>query len=114
MFNAKNTMMAMGAIAALSVGVPAVANAGLFGDKEDEMKTSQISQVKINITEAIQKAQEKHSGTIIQAKLEDEDGRFVYEIEYFDNDKETEMLVDAMTGEVTSGEDDEAKNEKDY
>lgn len=113
MFNAKNTMMAMGAIAALSVGVPAVANAGLLGDKDDEMKTSQVSQVKVSITDAIQKAQAKHSGTIVKAELEDEDGRLVYEIEYLDNDKETEMLVDAMTGEVTSGEDGEKEDKKD-
>jgi uncharacterized membrane protein YkoI len=104
MLNTKNTMLAIGTLASLSFGAPQVAQAEIFGD---ELKKTQVSQVKISISDAIQKAQAIHSGTIVKAELEDEDGKLVYEIEYLDIGKETEMLVDAITGEVTSGEDEE-------
>ena len=96
--------MALGAITALSFGAPFTANAGMLGG--DDISTAQMSQVKVSITDAIQKSLKKHHGTVVSADLENEDGRLVYEIEYLNDGKEMEVLVDAVTGEVMSGNDD--------
>lgn len=80
------------------------AQAGIF-DKND-FSAEELAKVKITIVEAISKAQTKQSGTPVEAKLEKEDGKIVYDIEFYENGKEVEMVVDAITGEVESGDDD--------
>jgi uncharacterized membrane protein YkoI len=112
MFTLKNKALAIGALAALMLGGAYTANAGMLDGDKDNMTAAQMSEVKISITDAIQKSVEKHQGTIVKAELENEDGRLVYEVEYLENGEEVEMLVDAVTGEVMSG-DDEAHEDKD-
>ena len=101
MFRLRNTMMAICTISVASFGISTAATAGIVC--EDKLGSSQISQAKINIGDAIQNSLEAHPGTIVSAELEYEDGHLVYAIEYFENSKEVEILVDATTGKVSSG-----------
>jgi uncharacterized membrane protein YkoI len=79
------------------------AMAGMFDS--DDFSTEQLATVKVNITEAIAKAKEKQSGTVISAELEKEDGKFMYEIELLDDGKEMKVMVDAVNGNITIGKD---------
>lgn len=80
------------------------AMAGMFWDKDD-FSAAQLATVKVNITEAIAKAKEKQTGTVVKAKLEKEDGKFMYEIEFLDNGKEMKVMVDAVSGRATPSKD---------
>lgn len=80
-----------------------LAMAGMFDS--DDFSTEQLATVKVSMTDAIAKAKALQSGTVVKAKLEKEDGKLVYEIEFLDNGKEMEVMVDAVSGNVTIGKD---------
>lgn len=71
----------------------------------DDFSAEQLATIKVTMTDAITKAKAMQSGTIVKAKLEKEDGKLVYEIEFLDNGKEMEVMVDAVSGNATPGKD---------
>ncbi len=74
---------------------------------EDEDKAKLAAAAKVTIDQAIKAASEKSSGTVIEAELEEEDGKVVWEVEIVGKDgKVTTLLVDAETGAVTVEEED--------
>jgi uncharacterized membrane protein YkoI len=79
------------------------AMAGMFDS--DDFSAEQLATVKVNITEAIAKAKEKQSGTVISAELEKEDGKLAYEIKFLDDGKEMEVMIDAVSGNASHGKD---------
>tara|TARA_R110002110_G_scaffold372799_1_gene582810 strand:- start:70 stop:387 length:318 start_codon:yes stop_codon:yes gene_type:complete len=105
MKNKLNKLLTVGAMAGAMTLASQSAMAGILNG-DDQMNAKQLATVKVSITDAITKAKAKQSGTVIGAELENEDGKFAYEVAIVDNGKEKEMLVDAITGEVTNGEDD--------
>ncbi len=49
----------------------------------------------------IEKAREKHTGTLLETELEERKGRFIYEIELLDKDGVVwELKFDAKTGDL--------------
>ena len=80
------------------------AHAGIFD--RDDFSAKELATVKVSLTEAITKAQAKQAGTPFKAQLETENGKMVYDVEFLDRGKEIEMIVDAITGDVTNGDDD--------
>lgn len=110
MFKIRNTMLAISMFSVLAFGGAYNAQAGIFGD--DEFTPEQMSQVKITIGDAIKKSLVEYPGTITSVDLEDEDGTLVYAIDYLENGEEVEMLVDAITGEVMSGEDEDNEGDE--
>lgn len=102
----KNNLNKLLTIGIMSGAIALSSNAAMAGMLDDDMDAKQLETVKVTITDAIAKAKTKQTGTVIKAELEDEDGKLVYEVEFMDNGEEKEMLVDAMTGEVTAGDDD--------
>jgi uncharacterized membrane protein YkoI len=81
-----------------------LAMAGMFWNK-DYFSTQQLATVKVSMTDAIAQAKTLQSGTVIKAMLEKDNGKLVYEIEFFDNGKEIEVMVNAINGTAISGKD---------
>lgn len=77
------------------------ATAGMF--YSDDFSTEQLATIKITMTDAIAQAKATQSGTVTRAKLEEEDGKLVYEIRLLDDGKEMTVMVDAVSGDVTTG-----------
>jgi uncharacterized membrane protein YkoI len=94
-------------MATVTVGALALtsqsAMAGMFDS--DDFSAEQLATIKVTMTDAIAKAKAMQSGTVVKAKLEEEDGRLVYEIKFVDNGKEMEVMVDALSGNATPGKD---------
>lgn len=92
-------------MATVTVGALALtsqsAMAGMFDS--DDFSKEQLATIKVSMTDAIAKAKAMQSGTVVKAKLEKEDGKLVYEIEFVDNGKEMEVMVDALSGNATPG-----------
>lgn len=90
---------------ALLLSTVLLAPGWLFADQqhehEGEKPTALASQAKITIDEAIRAAREKFQVTVVEAELEKEDDKVVWEIELVTGDgKAMEVHVDATTGEV--------------
>lgn len=60
--------------------------------------------LKITITEAIASAKTRQSGIVINAMLEQEDGKLVYEIEFLNDDEEIQVTVDDVIGVIINDE----------
>lgn len=72
---------------------------------EAAQKKAKTSDIKIDQNAAIDKFNQKYQGKqISEVKLEDEHGKYVYEIKGFDDNKEYEVTVNAKTGKVISSE----------
>lgn len=68
--------------------------------KQSSKKEKNNKNLAIDATEAIAIAQKEFSGTVTDLELEEEDGRYIYEIEIKANGEEAELEIDAMTGEI--------------
>lgn len=68
--------------------------------KQSSKKEKNNKNLAIDATEAIAIAQKEYSGTVTDLELEEEDGRYIYEIEIKANGEEAELEIDAMTGEI--------------
>lgn len=87
--------------ATIAITTPHLAQAAWFNHEDDDMLAN-ITKAKLNITEAIQKATNVQEGTVVSAELDDCDDKGVfYEIEIIQNNKEYDLYVDAITGDVT-------------
>lgn len=54
----------------------------------------------IDVNQAIAIAKSQFNGTVIEAGLDEDDGRLIYEIELENGQEEAEIEVDAYTGEI--------------
>ena len=61
----------------------------------------------ISVEEAIEIALEEFSGKVEEAEFDEDDGRYLYEIEIENGDKEAEFEIDAVTGEIIDMEIDD-------
>lgn len=77
-------------------------------EAEGEHRAALVSKATIPIEDAIQVAREQFEVTVIEAELEEEDGKTVWEIELVTKDgKIMEVHVDAITGEVLEIEEEQ-------
>ena len=88
-----------------AVAVALLGSAG-FSSFANAKSAAQTASAKITLEEAINKAQAENKGKVTKAKLEDEEGKLVYAVEFRNGGKEHEVLVDAQTGALTNGDDD--------
>ncbi|MEI3614719.1 PepSY domain-containing protein [Pseudogracilibacillus sp. SO30301A] len=75
--------------------------------KESSKKEKNNKNTVIDASEAIAIAQKEFPGTVTDVELDEEDGRYIYEIEIKANGEEAEIEIDAMTGEIIVIEIDE-------
>ena len=68
-------------------------------EKKDSSSKGKKNTV-IDASEAIAIAQNEFPGTVKEVELDEDDGRYIYEIEIEANDEEAEFEIDAMTGEI--------------
>lgn len=74
---------------------------------EKKQSTKKNKNTVIDSTEAIAIAQKEFPGTVTNVELDEDDGRYIYEIEIKANGEEAEFEIDAMTGEIIVIEIDE-------
>uniref|UniRef100_UPI0028EC7EF7 PepSY domain-containing protein n=1 Tax=uncultured Campylobacter sp. TaxID=218934 RepID=UPI0028EC7EF7 len=83
-------LKALGTIAATFALVGAL-NAGSFSEKD----------AKVSFDQAIEIAQQNFKGSTIKSvDIDDEHGRLVYEIESYKEGSESEIKIDAQSGEI--------------
>ena len=83
--------------------------------KEDESKdkAALAAAAKVTIEQAIKTATDKVQGKVIEAELENEDGKLVWEVEIVRADgKVSELYVDAGTGALVPGGEKEGEETK--
>ncbi len=85
------------AVATVSIG---------FADSDHKLSKTLVESGKIlSLQEIISLVSKEESERVLEAELEDENGRYIYEIELLDGDgKVWEYEVDATTGEILSKE----------
>lgn len=54
----------------------------------------------ISVKEAEEIAQKEFSGTVTEIELDEDDGRYVYEVELREGAQEADMEIDAITGKI--------------
>lgn len=96
------------------ITAPSVWSDGGHKDKGDHHKKPKAAELvkdaKVSIEQAIKTALEKVPGTVVEAELEKEHGKTVWEVEIIGSDgSETEVHIDAADGSVI---DTEKKGEK--
>ncbi len=74
---------------------------GLF--QEDELRAAEAARP--TLQQALSDIEQQTGARIEELSLDDEDGRWLYEIELRDNMGEREVMIDALTGEVVATED---------
>jgi len=75
--------------------------------KQSTSKEKKSKNTVIDASEAIAIAQKEFPGTVTDVELDEDDGRYIYEIEIKANGEEAEFEIDAMTGEIIVIEIDE-------
>ena len=82
-------------------------------DTREESSETQtgLSNEEISIEQAKTIALQRVSGAITDVELKNENGMLLYEVEITENNKETEVLIEAKTGTVLSIESDEEDQE---
>jgi uncharacterized membrane protein YkoI len=100
-------MMSKASLIPLVLGVTGVVALSCAApDAEAGKRTARIeyalAQAKIGLAEAIGKIEAQLSGTVLQAKLEREHGRFIYEIELAKDGGIIEVELDPENGETLS------------
>lgn len=95
-------------IIAACVAVSLTAFAGLaLADKGEKA----IGKTAVSMEQAIKAVTDKYPGRVIEAELEDEDGKAEYEITVVSNSGENrEFTVDGQTGQVSEDKEDSEHN----
>lgn len=75
--------------------------------KVEVQKESSKNNAMIDVNEAIEIALAKFPGTVEEAELDEDDGRYIYEIEIENGNKEAEFEIDAYSGKIIEMDIDE-------
>lgn len=97
---------ALAGVAALSlVGASMAEGRGEDREDQDEVRALKDMGDILSLEQVMERVRAQHDGRILEAELEREDGRYVYEIELLDEQgRVREMYYDAKNGEaLTSG-----------
>jgi len=79
-------------------------------DKISEL--DEKSMAKIDVSEVTNILKSKYHATVIQVKLENEDGNLVYQAEVLKNNQITDVLVDARNGKILASKVDKNEEEE--
>lgn len=89
------TVCVLAAVLAFTMGIAKGENGK---ESEERVTTSPI----MSLEDAITAATTRFQGRVVEAELEDEDGKVVYEVKIFGDDGQTrEIEVDANSGKLT-------------
>ena len=108
----------LGSMTALIMfGCPAVISAQVFTDEASfmlaEIDINEIRDLRrsgqlVSLESLIVQVRNDYPGEIIEIELDDEDGRYIYEVEVIAEDgSEIELEIDASTGEVLKADVDD-------
>ena len=101
----KKTALVAG-LAALTASAAAYAASASTGDDADEIQA--LAAAKLDLRQAIFIAEKASGDRAIEAEFEREDGAWIWSIETVGQDgSETEMEIDAMTGDILATEYDD-------
>jgi len=82
-------------------------------DDDDDVRDNLASNTKlITETKAIEIAQEQIEGTLLELKLDSDDGRYEYELELRTTKGKAEFTIDASTGDILESELDEDDDDR--
>ncbi|MFC2947962.1 PepSY domain-containing protein [Virgibacillus sediminis] len=76
------------------------------GDDDDDREGEFPSDI-LTTEQAVEIAQAEVDGTVTEMEVDEDDGRYVYEIELGTDNGETELTIDAVTGDVLEIEQDD-------
>jgi hypothetical protein len=95
------------------LGVAAIgASLAFAGVKHgEENDAALLSKTRISLTQAIAAAEQHAAGKAVRAKLEDEKGKLVYEVEVVHGTQATDVEVDIGNGKILSAKADRADHE---
>ncbi|MFO0700861.1 MAG: PepSY domain-containing protein [Nitrospira sp.] len=97
----------------LAAGTIAVAGGAYADEKEKKGKAEMAAAAKVTIDQAIKTASDKVAGKVIEAELEKERKKLVWEVEVVTaENKVMEVYIDAETGDVIDVEEEKAKPTK--
>lgn len=83
-----------------SYSVPQKNTSAVYLQIDDDVKHNWAKLVRITPEKALKKVRDVQPGTIIEWKLDEEDGFLVYKAEIRNKQQEIDVYVDAMTGDV--------------
>lgn len=75
-------------------------------EDSDDITPKMVSSAKLNLNDAIAKAQANTSGQVVAAELEQEDGKLAYSVEILSGGKIHEVMVDAADGKIIPSDQD--------
>jgi len=98
-------MRTWGIITAGVVGLLFALGSTAWADDKEDKITDLVKDAKVTINQAIKTASEKVAGTVVEAELEKEHGKTVWEVEVLGSDGNvTEVHIDATSGAVIDTE----------
>lgn len=109
---ARSKLAIIGALTAAALAAAAV-YAGK-NSSDDEIDNATLAKANVALDQAITAAEQHTQGKAVQAELEDENGKLVYEVEVMKGATAMDVKIDATTGAVLSAKpdkpDDQGKN----
>ena len=98
-------MRTWGIITAGVVGLLFALGSTAWADDKEDKITDLVKDAKVTINQAIKTASEKVPGMVVEAELEKEHGKTVWEVEVLGSDGNvTEVHIDATSGAVIDTE----------
>lgn len=97
---------------AVALAVTALMGSGVWlaaqaaGDGSGDEDATLLNAAKVPLGQAVRAAEDHAKGKAVQAKLEDENGAIVWEVEVVGADRTTEVKVDSRTGKVLRADTD--------
>jgi len=73
-------------------------------DKEDLAEYNTMKQAKVSLSQAIKNANKTLKGTVLEAEFDMDFGKLVYKIEIGKGNQVHKVVVDSMTGKITSSQ----------
>lgn len=105
----RRKVLILGIVAASALAGSVVYGSEHWNEEQNEVRA--LAQAKISLVQAIETAERHAGGKATSARLEDEDGKVVYEVEVIGSDKATQVKVDSRDGKVLSARADEKERE---
>lgn len=105
----RSKLAIIGALTAAALSAAAV-YAGK-NSSDDEIDAATLAKANVALDQAITAAEQHTQGKAVQAELEDENGKLVYEVQVIKGATAMEVEVDATTGAVLSAKDEEEDND---
>lgn len=100
-------------LAVCALAILLAGGAAYGDDNETNGKAEMAATAKVTIEQAVKTASEKVSGKVIEAELEKDRNKLVWEVEIVTADKKVmEVHIDADTGAVIDVEEEKAESKK--